>query len=316
MRAAAPRKTTTQAANVAVKLGRRLGFWRSPVVIGVVAVMLAAFAVDAGVGWYQARAPEEARQARLLLENTAMRSLYVELKQIAYEPDGKSFRMTLFLQNTSPAGPLYVMLNAVGVYVQSGMNWLQVPSRPAEGVTWGVVKLVDGYSYDVIFTPDVANWAELIPGYMHVRIQSDLLVSEKAQPGNDVVERRTPLLCLPETAWRQRRGHQGPVAHVWRPADLSFRCRRTDGGTPPRLLLSACLLGDARQALAPRQLGPYGGRLHAGRRPQGQQVMEHVGAFAGQLGLSPRMPSINASTASSPSFLAICWRPRLNRRAV
>ena len=62
----------------------------------------------------------------------------------------------------------------------------------AEGVTWGVVKLVDGYSYDVLFTPDVANWAELIPGYMHVRIQSDLLVSEKAQPGNDVVERRTP----------------------------------------------------------------------------------------------------------------------------
>ncbi|MCA0249821.1 MAG: hypothetical protein LCH93_24685 [Proteobacteria bacterium] len=192
LRAAAPRKTATPTANVAVKLGRRLGFWRSPVVIGVVAVVLAAFAVDAGVGWYQARALKEARQARLLLENTAMRSLYVELKRIAYEPDGKSFRMTLFLQNTSPAGPLYAMLNAVGVYVQSGMNWLQVPSRPAEGVTWGVVKLVDGYSYDVLFTPDVANWAELIPGYMHVRIQSDLLVSEKAQPGNDVVERRTP----------------------------------------------------------------------------------------------------------------------------
>ena len=192
LRAAAPRKTATPTANVAVKLGRRLGFWRSPVVIGVAAVVLAAFAVDAGVGWYQARALKEARQARLLLENTAMRSLYVELKRIAYEPDGKSFRMTLFLQNTSPAGPLYVMLNAVGVYVQSGMNWLQVPSRPAEGVSWGVVKLVDGYSYDVLFTPDVANWAELIPGYMHVRIQSDLLVSEKAQPGNDVVERRTP----------------------------------------------------------------------------------------------------------------------------
>ncbi len=192
LRAAAPRKIAAPTANVAVKLGRRLGFWRSPVVIGVVAVVLAAFAVDAGVGWYQARALKEARQARLLLENTAMRSLYVELKRIAYEPDGKSFRMTLSLQNTSPAGPLYVMLNAVGVYVQSGMSWLQVPSRPVEGVTWGVVKLVDGYSYDVLFTPDVANWAELIPGYMHVRIQSDLLVSEKAQPGNDVVERRTP----------------------------------------------------------------------------------------------------------------------------
>lgn len=191
LRDAAPRKVDAPA-NVAVKLGRRFDLWRSPVVVGLVMVLLTAFAVDAGVGMYQARALREARQARLLLENTAMRSLYVELKGITYDPDGKSYRMTLFLQNVSPKGPLYVMLNAVAVYVQSGMVWQQVPSRPAEGVSWGVVKVVDGYTFDVVFTPEVANWAELIPGYMHVRIQSDLLVSERAQPGNDVVERRTP----------------------------------------------------------------------------------------------------------------------------
>ena len=191
LREAAPRKLDAPA-NVAVKLGLRFDLWRSPVLVGVVMLLLTGFAIDAAVGLYQARALREARQARLLLENTATRSLYVELKGISYEPDGKSYRMTLFLQNTSPAGPLYVMLNAVAVYVQAGMVWKQVPSRPADGVSWGVVKLVDGYTFDVIFTPDVQNWAELIPGYMHVRIQSDLLVSEKAQPGNDVVERRTP----------------------------------------------------------------------------------------------------------------------------
>jgi hypothetical protein len=191
LREAAPRKLDAPA-HVAVKLGRRFDLWRSPVLVGVLMLLLTGFAIDAAVGLYQARALREARQARLLLENTATRSLYVELKGISYEPDGKSYRMTLFLQNTSPAGPLYVMLNAVAVYVQVGMVWQQVPSRPAEGVSWGVVKLADGYTFDVLFTPDVANWAELIPGYMHVRIQSDLLVGEKAQPGNDVVERRTP----------------------------------------------------------------------------------------------------------------------------
>lgn len=191
LREAAPRKVEAPAP-VAVKLGRRFDLWRSPVLVGLVMLLLTGFAVDAGVGLYQARALREARQARLLLENTATRSLYVELKGISYEPDGKSYRMTLFLQNVSPQGPLYVMLNAVAVYVQAGMVWQQVPSRPAEGVNWGVVKVVDGYTFDVLFTPDVQNWAELIPGYMHVRIQSDLLVSEKAQPGNDVVERRTP----------------------------------------------------------------------------------------------------------------------------
>ena len=191
LREAAPRKVEAPA-SVAVKLGRRFDLWRSPVLVGLVMLLLTGFAIDAGVGLYQARALREARQARLLLENTAMRSLYVELKGISYEPDGKSYRMTLFLQNVSPKGPLYVMLNAVAVYVQAGMVWQQVPSRPAEGVSWGVVKVVDGYTFDVLFTPDVQNWAELIPGYMHVRIQSDLMVSEKAQPGNDVVERRTP----------------------------------------------------------------------------------------------------------------------------
>lgn len=217
LRDAAPRKMTAPA-EVAVKLGRRFDLWRSPVVVGVAMLILTAFAVDAGVGLYQARALREARQARLLLENTAMRSLYVELKDISYEPDGKSYRMTLFLQNTSPKGPLYVMLNAVGVYVQAGMAWQQVPSRPVEGVSWGVVKVVDGYTYDVVFTPDVANWAELIPGYMHVRIQSDLLVSEKAQPGNDVVERRTPFYVYLKP-------------HGANDDDIRARGRRT--GTPP-----------------------------------------------------------------------------------
>lgn len=192
LRSAAPRKTVAPAPGVAVKLGRRLGFWRSPLVATVVAVLIVVFALDAGVGWYQARSLKQARHERLLLENTAMRSLYVELKRIAYEPDGKSYRATLFMQNVSPDGPLYVMLNAVGIYVQSGITWQQVPSRPAEGVAWGVVKLVDGYAYDVLFAPDVANWAELIPGYMHVRLQSDMLVSQSAQPGRDIVERRTP----------------------------------------------------------------------------------------------------------------------------
>jgi hypothetical protein len=175
-----------------MKLGRRLGLWRSPAAIGVVGLVLLGFAVDAGVGWYQARALKAHRQARVQLENTALTSLYVELRRIVYEADGKSYRMTVSLQNNNPALPLYVMLNPVGVYVQSGMSWQQVPSRPVDGVSWGVVKLVDDFSYDVLFTPEVANWAELLPGYMHVRIQDDMLVSQKAQPGDDVVERRTP----------------------------------------------------------------------------------------------------------------------------
>lgn len=187
-----PHKARTAPPATSSKLGRHPGLWRSPVVLGVVVAIMLAFAVDAGVGRYQASLAKQQRQARLQLENTAMRSLYVELKRIVAEADGKSFRLTLSLQNTSPDGPLYVMLNPVAVYVQSGMVWQQVPSKSVDGAGAGVVTLAKDYSYDVAFTPDVANWAELMPGYMHVRIQDDLLVSQRAQPGDDVVERRTP----------------------------------------------------------------------------------------------------------------------------
>ena len=228
LRDAAPRKVDAPA-TVAVRPGRRFDLWRSPVLVGLVMVLLTGFTIDAGVGMYQARALREARQARLLLENTAMRSLYVELKGISYEPDGRSYRMTLFLQNVSPAGPLYVMLNAVAVYVQAGMVWQQVPSRPAEGVSWGVVKVVDGYAFDVVFTPDVACAHPVGPA------------GQRAGPAGQR-RRRTPhaLLCLSEAARRQRRGHQGAQQVDPHPADLHSDAAALSGiGRQSRLLLSS-----------------------------------------------------------------------------
>lgn len=216
--AAAPRPSTAPPAGVAVKLGRHLGLWRSPVVMGVVGVVLAAFAIDGGIGIWQDQALRRYKQARLLLEHQALTSLYVELKRIVQEADGKSYRMTLAMQNIDAAAPLYVMLNAVGIYVQSGLVWQQVPSNPVDGAGRGVVKLVDGYTYDVTFTPEVANWAELIPGYMHVRIQTDMLISRQAQPGNDIVERRTPFYVYLKP-------------HGANDADIKSRSKMS--GTPP-----------------------------------------------------------------------------------
>ena len=218
LRQAEPRRASSPPSTILVKLGRGFGLWRSPVVMSVLGLILLAFAIDGGVGIWQARALQAERQARLLLEHEALTSLYVELKRIVPEPDGKSYRMTIAMQNVDPARPLYVMLNAVAVYVQSGMTWQQVPSRPAEGTSWGVVKLADSYSYSVLFTPDVQSWSELIPGYMHVRIQSDMLISRRAQPGEDVAERRTPYYVYLKP-------------HGAKDADIKARSKMS--GTPP-----------------------------------------------------------------------------------
>jgi hypothetical protein len=218
LREAAPRRSVEPPAGIAVKLGRGLKLWQSPVVMGVVAILCAAFAIDGGIGIWQQRTLQQQRQARLLLEHDARNALYVELTRIVLEPDGRSYRMTMALQNIDTARPLYIMLNAVGVYVQTGMTWQQVPSRPLGEAGSGVIKLSDAYSYDVLFTPEVTGWAELIPGYMHVRIQSDMLISRSAQPGNDIVERRTPFYVYLKP-------------HGANDADIKARSKMS--GTPP-----------------------------------------------------------------------------------
>jgi len=218
LRDADPRPAAQPPAGVAIKLGRGFRFWDSSVVKGVVAIVLMAFAIDGAIGIWQARVLESQRTARLLLEHEAQTSLYVELLRIVPEPDGKSYRMTIAMQNINPAVPLYVMLNAVGVYVQVGLAWQEVPSRPVDQGGRGVVKLTGNYAYEVLFTPEVANWAELIPGYMHVRIQADMLISRSAQPGNDIAERRTPYYVYLKP-------------HGANDADIKARSRMS--GTPP-----------------------------------------------------------------------------------
>ena len=190
LRTAEPQRRSAATPQASMQLGRRLELWRSPVLMAVIIVVFVGLVADAGVSWYQGRSLAAAGLSRLQLENMALQSLFVELKRVVYEPDGKSYRMTIAMQNADPQVPLYVMLNPVGVYVQVGMSWQQVPSDPTAG---GVVKVGDGYSYDVLFTPEVTGFAQLIPGYMHVRIQDDMLVSPSAQPKDDVVERRTPI---------------------------------------------------------------------------------------------------------------------------
>ncbi len=192
LRTADPRPRAASPAAVPTGLGRGFRPWRSTAAMAMVGVVCAGLAIDGAIGIWQARGLQQQRQARLMLEHEARSALYVELKRIVAEPNGKSFRVTLALQNVDPGVPLFVMLNAVGVFVQVGMNWQQVPSRALGDAASGVVRLVDGYTWEVEFTPELAGWAELIPGYMHVRIQADLLVSRRAQPGRDIVERRTP----------------------------------------------------------------------------------------------------------------------------
>ncbi len=140
-------------------------------------------------GWYQRHTAAARQEAAQRLANAAFAGLFVELVRVAYEPDGTAYQATLRMQNANPDAPLYVMQNPPRVFVQTGLTWQEVPSHPLAGKSWGVVKVEGDYEYSVLFNADLKDWSELIPGYMHVQIQSDMLISQSSSPTDDIVER-------------------------------------------------------------------------------------------------------------------------------
>lgn len=167
------------------RIRRRLIAWRLP--LGILAVIAAGFTTDLAIGAYQAHALAIRRQAALELENAAFAGLSVELTDVAYEPDGKSYRARITLQNRNPAAPLYIMLDPARVFVQSGLLWKGVSTEAADSAK--VIKLDDLRELQLVFQADIKDWAELMPGYMHVRVESPMLISRSSAPKDDLVER-------------------------------------------------------------------------------------------------------------------------------
>jgi hypothetical protein len=172
-----------------IKLGR-LRFLRSRTLriagIGFAVLLL----VDQSVGKYRALRMEQQRQADLILENKAFSGIYSELVRVELEPDRKSFRLTTAIQSVDPSTPLYVMIEPTRVFEQAGFAWKEVPAKAMERDSTGVVKLTGRHEFQTVFTPNVEDWAELMPGYMHIRFESELLVSLRAEPEEDIKARK------------------------------------------------------------------------------------------------------------------------------
>jgi hypothetical protein len=184
--------TEKRAAPAASRIGPRFGRGvpRSKLVLGVIAFIALAFALDAAVGWYQRHRLEVKRLADRALEHAAYSGLYVDLVNVAYEPDQKSYRLTMMMRNLDPAHPLYVMLTPVRVFEQAGLAWREIPAHPPRGASATVVKLTDNQAFETVFEPNLKTWTELIPGYMHIRFESTSLVSGRAEPEDDIIDRR------------------------------------------------------------------------------------------------------------------------------
>jgi hypothetical protein len=182
----APREVRARVRQRAV---RSFVFLRSRNLIAAASIFALAFGLDFAVGRYQHYWLEQKRLADLRLQHAAFEGMYVEVVKVAYEPDGKSYRLTMRFTNDELGRPLYVMQSPVRAFEQVGLSWKEVPSRDSLGEAARVVKLTDAYTFETIFEPNLKGWTELIPGYMHIRFQSDSLISERSNPDDDIIER-------------------------------------------------------------------------------------------------------------------------------
>jgi hypothetical protein len=88
------------------------------------------------------------------------------------------------------------------VFEQSGLTWREVPSHAPNGAAPGVVKVTDRQAYETVFEPNLKDWTQLIPGYMHIRFESSSLISQRSEPEDDIVDRtdRTYVYLKPHGA--------------------------------------------------------------------------------------------------------------------
>ena len=159
------------------------------VLITIAALIALVFALDFTIGRYQQYRLDQKRLAELRLQHAAYEGMFVEVVNVAYEPDQKSYRLTMKITNVEPGRPLYVMQSPVRVFEQIGLSWKEVPSRDPDGEGARVIKLADAYTFQSIFEPNLAEWTELIPGYMHIRFEANSLISERSEPDDHIIDR-------------------------------------------------------------------------------------------------------------------------------
>lgn len=177
-----------KAAREKVRLGEGLELFIGRFVMWVVPICVIAWCLNWAVADYERSEIQAKAQRKLALEELAMQGLRADLKSVEFG-EGKSYVVTLYLRNTKGDEPLYVMSPLVRGFVQVGTSWLEVPMKSLESGNSQVLKIAGTKLLRFEMVPDVPDFTQLLPYYMHVRLTNDMLISPRSEPKDDLVER-------------------------------------------------------------------------------------------------------------------------------
>ncbi len=169
-------------------LGAGFGRFAVGFVGWVLLIVCGLWGIDYAAARWQRQAVEEKQAERHKSQELALQQLRADLEDVSYQADG-SYAVNLYLQNYGTQQPFYVLGPAVRVFVQVHRTWHEVPAK-AVGFSDHTVQEVNGKKdLRVAFRADLARYDELLAGYMHVRITNVMVVSESAEPTDDIFQR-------------------------------------------------------------------------------------------------------------------------------
>lgn len=157
-------------------------------VILVVPLVAVFWLVNFAVSSFEKNMLEAKAEQRSAVEELAMKDLRADIKNIEFGP-GKSYVVSIYLQNTAGDKPIYVMSPTVRGFIQVGSSWQEVKLTAKSGPTAKVATITGEHIYEYLLEPDIADFAQLLPYYMHIRLSNDMLVSPSSEPKDDLVER-------------------------------------------------------------------------------------------------------------------------------
>ncbi|MFO0754489.1 MAG: hypothetical protein U0411_14340, partial [Thermodesulfovibrionales bacterium] len=159
------------------------------IAIGILLLLLSAVALDYVVGYRQGRVLSEKAALKKKMEQLAWYTLRAEVKNVEYIKD--KYRITIKYENAFPEEALYFMTPQLRCFIQVGTLWKEIPVLPpGKGSGESGVTRLDGEK-DIAMLIEVPfrNFEEVLPGYMHVRINSMSYIAADALSKEDIVEK-------------------------------------------------------------------------------------------------------------------------------
>jgi putative ABC transport system ATP-binding protein/macrolide transport system ATP-binding/permease protein/lipoprotein-releasing system ATP-binding protein len=182
-------RSATPAGPGRVALGADLLRGATLFVLASAAVFAGLVLVDFGVGKYQEMQFRSRGERLARLSDLALSSLEGNIERVNDLGDGH-YELAVDLLNAGSESSIYVMSPDMHAYVQVGNEWQELPIAPAEDNVAGVVRIDGRHVYRYRFDARVKSFAQLLPGYMHVRFSESMLVSPRRVPKDDIFERR------------------------------------------------------------------------------------------------------------------------------